>query len=105
MTQHNFSKAAGGRLLAITAIGAVTLAGCSGSGGGGGDATPGEAAQSFTFSFPQANDAEDFYQTIAQQYMDETGVEIELLPIPGDHGTPRRSTRSCRPETRPTCSS
>ena len=83
MTQHNFRSGRGWALLAITAIGAVTLAGCSGTGGSG-DATPGEAAQNFTFAFPQANDAEDFYQAIAQQYMDETGVEIELLPLPGE---------------------
>src|SRR5690606_29413886 len=39
---------------------------------------------SFTFAFPQGNDAEDFYQHIAQRYMDETGAEIELLSTPGE---------------------
>src|SRR5918994_1538723 len=83
MTQHNSSSGRRWALLAITTIGAVTLAGCSGSDSGG-ESTPNEAAQAFTFSFPQANDSEDFYQSIAQQYMDETGVEIELLPLPGE---------------------
>ena len=95
MTQHNIRNRRWG-LFAITAIGALTLAGCSGSGsggGGGGGETPGEAAQSFSFSFPQANDAEDFYQTIAQQYMDETGVDIELLPIPGDTAATQLNTQ------------
>lgn len=83
MTQHQRRSGSRWALLAITTIGAVTLAGCSGSGGDT-EESPGEAANSFTFSFPQANDAEDFYQTTAQQYLDETGVEIELLPLPAD---------------------
>jgi len=93
MTQHNSIRGRRWALLAIPVIGAVTLAGCSGSGGGGGDASTSAAAQSFTFSFPQANDAEDFYQTIAQQYMDETGVEIELLPVPGDQAASMMNTQ------------
>ena len=93
MTQHNSIRGRRWALLAIPVIGAVTLAGCSGSGSGGGDASTSEAAQSFTFSFPQANDAEDFYQTIAQQYMDETGVEIELLPVPGDQAASMMNTQ------------
>ena len=93
MTQHNSIRGRRWALLAIPLIGAVTLAGCSGSGGGEGDGSTGEAAQSFTFSFPQANDAEDFYQTIAQQYMDETGVDIELLPVPGDQAASMMNTQ------------
>lgn len=82
MTQNHLPKPRRWAPLVLATAGVVALAGCSGSGGG--EETPGEAAKAFSFSFPQANDAEDYYQAIAQQYMDETGVEIELLPLSGN---------------------
>lgn len=80
MSQHSLLRRRGA-LLAIAAVGALTLAGCTASGGG--DETPSEAADSFSFSFGKtAND--EFYEQMAAKYMEETGVDIEVIPIPSD---------------------
>lgn len=69
-------------LTACAAIGALALAACSAPGGE--DESSATAADGFSFSFPVATDTEDFYEELALKYMDETGVDIELVPIPGD---------------------
>jgi raffinose/stachyose/melibiose transport system substrate-binding protein len=82
MTQHKIARRARWTLIAIPAIAALALTACTGDGGDT-DAS-GEAASGFSFAFPQANDSENFYQDFAKAYEDETGVKIELIPIPGD---------------------
>lgn len=68
---------------AIGATSALTLAACSASGGEN-NASPTEAANGFSFFFPAATDSDDFYEKLAQKYMDETGAQIELVPSPAD---------------------
>jgi raffinose/stachyose/melibiose transport system substrate-binding protein len=67
--------------------GALVLAGCSGStdndadtGGDTGDDT----LTGFSVMVAQANDQDDFYAQILEQYSEETGVEVEVIPYPSD---------------------
>lgn len=69
-------------LVALGASGALLLTGCAG--GSNTEVGADGAATSFTFTYPQANDSEDFYEQTAAKYTEETGVEIELKPIAGD---------------------
>lgn len=73
--------------LAVPMAGALVLAGCSGStdndadtGGDTGDDT----LAGFSVMVAQANDQDDFYAQILEQYSEETGVEVEVIPYPSD---------------------
>lgn len=90
MTQHSPHRRRRLAFIAAPIIGALALTACSG--GNGDDGGDGDAAVGFSFSFPQPNDTENFYQEFAQAYMDETGVEIELIPIPGDSAATQQQT-------------
>jgi raffinose/stachyose/melibiose transport system substrate-binding protein len=85
MSQHSTSRHLRWALLAIPAAGALVLAGCSGStdNGDGGDSGD-DTLAGFSVMVAQANDADDYYAQILQQYSDETGVEIEVIPYPSD---------------------
>lgn len=67
--------------LVLPVVGVLALVGCSAAGE---EVPAGESANGFSFAFPLPNETETFYQDLAQKYMDETGVEIEILPVPGD---------------------
>lgn len=82
MSQHPTTRRLRWSLLAVVASGAMLLSGCTGSSDG--DSGSGEAAQQFTFMFPMASDVDDYYIEFAEKYMEETGVEIELLDYPSD---------------------
>ncbi|MGY1602240.1 ABC transporter substrate-binding protein [Geodermatophilus sp. SYSU D00815] len=75
-----------GVLVAVPTISALTLAACGGGdddGGSGGDA--GGAADSFTFAFENASGgAENPWVVLAEQYSEETGVQIETQGLPPD---------------------
>lgn len=81
MTQHQPTTRTLPRSLVLPFIGVFALASCATGGGGADD---GGSAQSFSFAFPSANDDDDAYIKLAEAYTAETGVEIELLPIPTD---------------------
>jgi raffinose/stachyose/melibiose transport system substrate-binding protein len=68
-----------GFLIAVPAIGALTLAGCGG-GSGGSSGTAG----GFSFTFPTATNQESPYETLAKKYSQETGVKIEIKKLPND---------------------
>jgi raffinose/stachyose/melibiose transport system substrate-binding protein len=76
-----------GALVAVSAVGAMTLAAC----GGGGDddnssSSSGEAADSFTFTFGNASGATDSpFQQLADAYSKETGVKVETKALPPDN--------------------
>lgn len=75
-SHHTLRRSA---FLALPAIGALALAGCSGSGGseGGGD--------SFTLMYSASNTLESPFETLANEYMEtHEGVTIELESVPND---------------------
>ncbi|GAA5026733.1 ABC transporter substrate-binding protein [Microbacterium fluvii] len=82
MTQHRRSRIVRTGVLAVTAAGALILAGCSGS------STPDSSdggSQSFTFTFATSNDLESPYETLANEYMDANpDVTITVNPTPND---------------------
>lgn len=88
MSQHSVSRRARLSLLAAPVAGVLLLAGCAGGSpddggstdGGGGD----EALAPFSVMVAQANDEDDTFAQILQQYSDETGVEIEVIPYPSE---------------------
>lgn len=85
MTQHHPTTRTLIRSMVLPFIGVFALTSCAV--GGGGEAG-GESAQSFSFAFPSANDTDDAYIQLVEVYTAETGVEIELLPIPTEgYGT------------------
>lgn len=66
-------------LTATVAVGALALAGCGGGGGGGeGD------GNSFSLAIPVSNEETTAYEVLAEQYMEETGVEITINRMPGE---------------------
>lgn len=67
-------------LLAAPLTAILVLAGCSAGSVAGPAATEDSALSGFTLMFPKANDDDDAYGQLAEQYSEETGVEIELLP-------------------------
>ncbi|MCH6230916.1 extracellular solute-binding protein [Microbacterium sp. CFH 31415] len=86
MPQHTASRLRW-TLLAAPLTGVLILAGCSGGGDNGGDNSGddgGDATAPFSVMVAQANDQDDFYAQIIQQYTDETGVEVEVIPYPSD---------------------
>ncbi|MGY1651112.1 ABC transporter substrate-binding protein [Geodermatophilus sp. SYSU D01119] len=87
MTQHRSRGIRRiGVLVAVPALSALTLAACgggddSGSGGSGGSGS----ADGFTFAFENASGgAENPWLVLAEQYSEETGVEIETQALPPD---------------------
>ena len=82
MTQHRRTRVLRNGILAVTAAGALTLAGCSSSG------SPEESAdanQDFSFTFATSNNLESPYQTLADLYMEENpDVTITTNPTPND---------------------
>ncbi len=85
MPQHTASRLRW-PLLAAPLAGVLILAGCSGSGDNGGDSNDdgGDTAAGFSVMVAQANDQDDFYAQILEQYSEETGVEVEVIPYPSD---------------------
>lgn len=86
MSQH-ISRRMRWSLLAVPMAGALVLAGCSGStdndADNGGD-TGDDTLAGFSVMVAQANDQDDFYAQILEQYSEETGVEVEVIPYPSD---------------------
>jgi raffinose/stachyose/melibiose transport system substrate-binding protein len=74
-----------GSIVAVSAIGALSLAAC----GGGGDSGSGESggpADSFTFTFGNASGATDSpFQQLADKYSKETGITVETKALPPDN--------------------
>jgi raffinose/stachyose/melibiose transport system substrate-binding protein len=77
-----------GVLVAVPTISALTLAACGGGGeddGDSGSSGGAAAADSFTFAFENASGgAESPWLVLAEQYSEETGVEIETQGLPPD---------------------
>jgi raffinose/stachyose/melibiose transport system substrate-binding protein len=76
-----------GSLVAVSAIGAMTLAACGG-GGDDGNSSGGstKAADSFTFTFGNASGATDSpFQQLADAYSKETGIKVETKALPPDN--------------------
>ena len=72
-------------LLAAPLAGVLVLAGCSGSTDDGGGSTDAPAEDvGFSIMVAQSNDADDYWGKFAEQYTEETGVEVEVIPYPGD---------------------
>ena len=87
MSQHSARGVPRWPLLAAPLIGVLVLAGCtSGAGESGGTDEGGGDSQSAGFSImvAQSNDADDYWAKFAAQYSEETGVEVEVIPYPGD---------------------
>lgn len=81
MTQHTTSRRLRWSLIAAPAAGALLLAGCTDDGGSDdGDAT----ASGFSIMVAQANDQDDAYAQLIEQYSEETGIEIEVIDYPSD---------------------
>jgi raffinose/stachyose/melibiose transport system substrate-binding protein len=72
-----------GALVAVPAIGVLTLAACGG-GSDSGSSGDGGAADSFTFAYPTASTNKTQWQAIAEKYQKETGVKIEQQALPND---------------------
>ena len=84
MTQHSSSARRRGAIIAVPVIGALLLAGCSGSGGGADSGDEGGAAE-FSFTFATSNNLESPYETLANAYMDANpDVTITTNPTPND---------------------
>lgn len=72
-------------LLAAPVAGALILAGCSTGDDGGGSTGDADATDAgFSIMVAQTNDADDYWGKFAAQYSEETGVEIEVIPYPGE---------------------
>lgn len=87
MPQHAQHPAAKLRwsLLAAPVAGAMVLAGCAGGGGSDdGGSADGGSADSFSVMVAQANDTDDAYAQLLEQYSEETGVEVEVIPYPSE---------------------
>jgi raffinose/stachyose/melibiose transport system substrate-binding protein len=86
MTQHGNRRLRRlGAMVAIPAIGALTLAACGGDDGGS-SSSSGEAADSFTFTFGNASGATDSpFQQLADKYSEETGITVETKALPPDN--------------------
>lgn len=84
MSQHSHTALRRGAIVAIPVIGALLLAGCSGSGGDSGDNGEGGAAE-FSFTFATSNNLESPYETLAKAYEDANpDVTITTNPTPND---------------------
>lgn len=84
MSQHSHTALRRGAIIAIPVIGALLLAGCSGSGGDSGDSGDGGPVE-FSFTFATSNNLESPYETLAKAYMDANDdVTITTNPTPND---------------------
>ncbi|SDG58690.1 ABC transporter substrate-binding protein [Microbacterium pygmaeum] len=85
MSQLSTNRHVRWALIAAPLAGVLVLAGCSGSTDDDGGSTDAPAAGvGFSIMVAQSNDADDYWGKFAAQYTDETGVEIEVIPYPGD---------------------
>jgi len=76
-----------GTLVAVSTVGALTLAACGGGGDddSSGNGGSGGAADSFTFAFENASGgAENPWLGLAETYTEETGVQVETQALPPD---------------------
>jgi raffinose/stachyose/melibiose transport system substrate-binding protein len=77
-----------GALVAVPLVGALALAGCGGGGDDGGDeggGSEGGAANSFSFAYPVSPAGPSPFETLAEEYAEETGVEVETIALPGEN--------------------
>ena len=88
MTQHSHRRSRRlGSLVAVSALGALTLAACGGGGDDSGSdgGNSGEAADSFTFAFGNAGGTQESpWIVMAEKYSEETGINIETQGLPPD---------------------
>ena len=86
MPQHAQHPASKSRwtLLAAPVAGVMFLAGCAAGGGDDSGSADGGSADSFSVMVAQANDTDDAYAQLLEQYSEETGVEVEVIPYPSD---------------------
>ncbi|WP_159600345.1 ABC transporter substrate-binding protein [Agromyces humi] len=83
MTQHRTIALRRGAMIAIPVVGALVLAGCSGSGDA--SSTSGGESTEFSFTFATSNNLESPYETLANDYMEANpGVKITTNPTPND---------------------
>jgi raffinose/stachyose/melibiose transport system substrate-binding protein len=77
-----------GSLVAVSTVGALTLAACGGGGDDGDSGSSGDssgAADSFTFAFGNAGGTQESpWIVMAEKYSEETGVQIETEGLPPD---------------------
>ena len=76
-----------GVLVAVPVISALTLAACGGGGEDGGNEGSdgsGGAADSFSLTFNAAAGGTSPWETLAETYTEETGVEVETTSLPPD---------------------
>ncbi|MCF6509461.1 extracellular solute-binding protein [Blastococcus sp. MG754426] len=74
-----------GVLAAVPAVSVLTLAACGGGDEDGGAAGAAGPADSFTWAFENASGgAENPWLVLAEEYTEETGVQIETQPLPPD---------------------
>ncbi|WP_336630533.1 MULTISPECIES: ABC transporter substrate-binding protein [unclassified Microbacterium] len=84
MSQHRQTALRRGALVAIPAVAALLLAGCSGSGSGT-ETQSGDDSASFSFTFATSNNLESPYETLSKEYMEANpGVTITTNPTPND---------------------
>lgn len=84
MSQHSHTALRRGAITAVPVIGALLLAGCSGSGGDSGDSGDGGPVE-FSFTFATSNNLESPYETLANAYMEANDdVTITTNPTPND---------------------
>jgi raffinose/stachyose/melibiose transport system substrate-binding protein len=77
-----------GTLVAMSTVGALTLAACGGGGDDDGDSgdSGSAAADSFTFAFGNAGGTQESpWVVMADKYSEETGVQIEQQGLPPDN--------------------
>ncbi|GAB2833077.1 ABC transporter substrate-binding protein [Microbacterium insulae] len=77
LTRNSRTRAA---ILIIPLSTALILTGCSGGGSPDPTGSTDPTLAPFTLMFPQANDGDDSYAKLAEQYSEQTGVQIETLP-------------------------
>ncbi|WP_322410265.1 ABC transporter substrate-binding protein [Microbacterium invictum] len=82
----NTTRSAPTRWLATAAVLTATavVAGCSGGGGAQPSGGSSDELAGFSVMFPMANDGDDVYGQLAQQYAEETGVEVEVISYPAE---------------------
>ncbi|GAA0487153.1 ABC transporter substrate-binding protein [Microbacterium aurantiacum] len=93
MTQSTIDRHVRWGLLAVPLTGAMILSGCTGAGEGGNTSSADPAMSGFTLMVPQANDVDDPYAKLAEQYSEETGVEIEVLSYPSENYNQQLTTQ------------
>lgn len=84
MSQHRHTALRRGALIAIPAVAALLLAGCSGSGSGN-ETQGGDGKAAFSFTFATSNNLESPYESLAKAYMEaHPDVTITTNPTPND---------------------